>query len=321
MTKKIASPQINADQPKTLTHYTNDVVTALSYIPADIEYDSWFRIAAALKSSGCSFNIFDSWSSSSDKYESRKCKSTWDSIKQDRGINLGTLFFYAKRYGYKPINKSSTPDTVTAFSEYFERQTDPEVLIKQQCDAAVIARKIFQSCIQASSNHPYLIKKRIKTDFMVAVNSNNELVIPVRDLELGLHSLHFISPKGDKRFLTGGAIKGHCCRLSAGDDIVICEGFATGMTLSTYYMPHCSVYVAFNAGNLLSVALTLRAAFPDKKIIIAGDYDRQSGTGQRTALDAAKAVNGIVAIPSFYDNEFGSDWNDRWLLDNAEVMS
>jgi len=321
MTKKIASPQINDDQPKTLTHYTNDVVTALSYIPADIDYESWFRIAAALKNSGCSFNIFDSWSSASDKYDSRKCKSTWDGIKHGRGINIGTLFFYAKRYGYKPIHRHSIPDVVTAFSEYFENQTDPEVLIKQQGDAAETARKIFQSCIQAPSNHPYLVKKRIKTDFMVAVNSDNELVIPVRDLELQLHSLHFISPKGDKRFLTGGAIKGHCCRLSAGDDIVISEGFATGMTLSTHYMPNSSVYVAFNAGNLLPVALTLRAVFPDVKIIIAGDFDRQSGTGQRTALDAAKAVNGIVAIPSFSDNELGSDWNDRWLLDNAEVSS
>jgi len=156
---------------------------------------------------------------------------------------------------------------------------------------------------------------------MITVNSANELVIPVLDLDYGFHSLHFISANGSKRFLAGGAIKGHFCKLSAGDDIVICEGFATGLTLCTHYRRDCSVYVAFNAGNLLSVAVILRNEFPDAKIIIAGDYDRQSGTGQRTALEAAKAVNGIVAIPSFSDNESGSDWNDRWNIDNTEVSS
>lgn len=318
MTKKIASPQINDNQPKTLT---NDVVMALSHIPSDIEYDSWFRIAAALKNSGCNFDVFDAWSSSSDKYDSRKCKSTWDSIKHGRGINIGTLFFYAKRYGYKPRHRHLETDTAQAFADYFDSKVDQCELKKLHQAAALKAREIFLSCNQVPSDHPYLVKKHVRADFMVAVNQANQLVIPLVDLQDNFHSLHFISANGDKCFLTNGLVKGNFCKLSVGDNIVICEGFATGMTLRTHYMQSSSVYVAFNAGNLLSVAKVFRAAFPDAEIIIAGDYDRNTGTGQRAALDAAKVVNGIVAIPYFSDEEPGSDWNDRWRLDNTEVSS
>ncbi len=41
--------------------------------------------------------------------------------------------------------------------------------------------------------------------------------------------------------------------------------------------------------------------------------------GQKLAKEAAESVAGKVSIPAFRNNETGTDFNDRWCLDNPEV--
>ena len=52
---------------------------------------------------------------------------------------------------------------------------------------------------------------------------------------------------------------------------VVCEGYATGASIheATGYCVH----VAFNAGNLISVAKTIRQQHSESKIFIAADDD------------------------------------------------
>jgi putative DNA primase/helicase len=75
-----------------------------------------------------------------------------------------------------------------------------------------------------------------------------------------LHSLQFIGPEGDKRFLSGGRVSG-CYLLIGKPDVTLCiaEGYATGASI--HEAAGCAVAVAFNAGNLLPVARTLRRNF------------------------------------------------------------
>jgi putative DNA primase/helicase len=161
------------------------------------------------------------------------------------------------------------------------------------------------------------------------MNYQNALIIPLTGIEKpfigAVQSLQFIQPDGQKRYLSGGKKAGGFYPIQWIDDapIVICEGFATGATLAEHYTPFSSVICAFDSGNLKAIAKAFRSQHPTAQIIIAGDNDHQTerntGTniGQQKAIVAAKAVNGIVSIPQFAPNEAGSDWNDRYLIDNA----
>ncbi|EQD69769.1 DNA primase domain protein, partial [mine drainage metagenome] len=79
--------------------------------------------------------------------------------------------------------------------------------------------------------------------------------------------------------------------------------YATGA--SVHEATGAAVAVGFSAGNLRPVAEELRAKFPALHIVIAGDNDK-NGTGQRAALEAARTIGALVAIPTTE----GRDWNE-----------
>lgn len=120
-----------------------------------------------------------------------------------------------------------------------------------------------------------------------------------------LVNLQFIDPQGNKkRFLSGGRKRG--CFHIIGDitkRILICEGFATGASL--YEDCNQRVVIAFDAGNLLPVAMNIKELSADSEIIICGDNDL-SGIGQAKAREAALSIAGKVMIPLVP----GQDWND-----------
>lgn len=294
-----------------------DAVKALHFIPPELPYDEWLSVMIAAKDVGVSFDAIDSWCSAASNYKVNDVQSTWLSITSGGGITGATLFYIAKEYGYTP-NVEHDYEVIAKQQEQAQVRrvaADIEKKLKQK-KAAIKAEDILNAC-NTVKQHPYLTKKRIEPRLDVWVNDNGWLVIPVMDLKGNIHSLQFISHEGNKVFLSNGAIKGNFYQLYSGIDstIIICEGVATGVTLYSHYIPQSSVYVAFNAGNLLPVAKSLREAFPDSKIIIAGDCDK-SGAGQQAAKAASDVVNGSYAIPKFQEHELGSDWNDRWCLDN-----
>ncbi len=157
-----------------------------------------------------------------------------------------------------------------------------------------------------------------------AKTHNGALVIPLR--EGGeLRSLQFIYQDGNKRFLSGGLVTG--CYFSIGAvqgalALCIAEGFATGATLheATGY----PVAVAFNAGNLAGVARTIRALFPTLPLIICADDDAlaDGNPGLAKATDAAHAVGGLLACPSFEGDrpEWATDFNDMSKLYGLESV-
>ena len=90
------------------------------------------------------------------------------------------------------------------------------------------------------------------------------------------------------------------------------EGFATAATLREE-TGHTTVGAMF-AGNLLAVYKALRARYPDLAITVAGDDDRATAgnPGRMKAIEAADAVGGRIAFPTFCDRCDGSctDFND-----------
>ena len=153
------------------------------------------------------------------------------------------------------------------------------------------------------TQYPYLTKKRVEPHN--ARLYNDALVIPILN-EGELVSLQFIDNDGDKRFLTGGKLKGSYSQLgiyNPSKSILISEGWATGASLQE--VDACLTYVAFSANNLKAVAIYVRSLYTTSEIIICGDNDK-SGVGQDAAREAALAIAGIYVIPPIE----GYDWND-----------
>ena len=303
------------------SNYTTDATNALQAIPSDLPREEWIKLGMAFQASGGEFDDFNVWSSTASNYNLKDAQAVWRSFAPNGGITAGTLFHIAQKYGYCISTGKSQVNPVEAAVK--KEQARQRQLIEEQAKqrrhakAMQQAESILDNCEYSSLNHPYLLRKVCEPQLVPWIDSWGRLVIPVMDLQGNVHSLQYISSNGKKKFLSDGAVKGNFYQLWAGSDgIVICEGYATGVTLCSHYVPNCSVIVAFDAGKILAVARVIRTAFPEVAIIIAGDNDN-NGSGQKAAIEAAQAVNGSTAIPVFDKHEMGTDWNDRWCLDNG----
>lgn len=160
------------------------------------------------------------------------------------------------------------------------------------------ARRLLAKARPATSAHEYLQRKRVHAFGLMQLR--NMLVVPAYDAAGLLHTLQFIGPDGTKRMLTGGRIRGCYFPIGKpGRELLLCEGYATGATLRM--ATGQAVAVAFNAGNLLPVALALRAKFPRMRMVVCADNDRftPGNPGVTAATAAAKAVRGLVVVPQF----------------------
>lgn len=199
-----------------------------------------------------------------------------------------------------------------------QRQAD-QALNQQQ--AAAIAVHRWEKAEAASDDHPYLLRKGIKAH---GVKSEGEaLLVPLRDVSTNLHSLQIIGPEGDKRFQPGGRIKG--CYFSIGKPkgkLIVCEGMATGASIheATGHAVACAMFAA----NLLAVAQSLHAKYPDLTLVVAADDDwtKPTNTGLVKAREAALAVGALLAVPRFTADrgEADTDFNDMHQVLGLEAV-
>jgi putative DNA primase/helicase len=192
----------------------------------------------------------------------------------------------------------------------------------RQAETATKAAEIWNAAAPAPSDHPYFVRKSIQAHGTRLYH--DALLIPMR--EGGeLHSLQFIGPDGDKRFLSGGRVAG--CYFSIGGTqgamaLCIAEGFATGSTI--HQATGHPVAVAFNAGNLKAVAQGMRARFPTLPLIVCADDDAATfgNPGLTKANEAARAVGGLLATPDFGPERppGATDFNDMAAARGMDVV-
>jgi hypothetical protein len=94
------SPQ-EASRPGTLAE-------ALSHIPPD-SYHTWVQIGMALKATmgDAGFELWNTWSSRSPKYDARQMAGKWQSF-SGQGITAGTLYHIAKQHGWRRSRSAVT---------------------------------------------------------------------------------------------------------------------------------------------------------------------------------------------------------------------
>ena len=202
------------------------------------------------------------------------------------------------------------------------------------CEAAALAARRFETARLASAAHPYLVAKGILVPPGArqdddARDGHPELLLPVHRLTAArkrvLIALQSISDRGEKLFYPEGCLtRGGFFSIAAmphapADVVLIAEGIATAMTLHEA-SGGCLVIAAFSCGNLPAVARTVRSTLPSARIVIAADNDhRNKGGGVRpqqrnagivAATAAAEAIGGHLLVPSFDDDDAGTDWND-----------
>jgi putative DNA primase/helicase len=190
-------------------------------------------------------------------------------------------------------------------------QVETELRTKAQKTAVWILERT-----KPATAHAYLAAKGVKV-FGDVRNWNRALVLPLRDTDGKLHSLQFIFPDADKRFLTGGRIAGCFFMVADNSDgaLVICEGYATGASI--HQATGLATVAAISAGNLLAVAKAFREKFPVREIIIAADDDAwtQGNPGLSKAREAALAVRARLVLPQFPDlSRNPTDFNDLAAL-------
>lgn len=295
---------------------------ALACIPPD-DRELWLRVGMALQSEFPGeegFALFDAWSQGSDRYDARAVRDTWRSFKPGK-VTLGTLWHEAKARGYRPP-KPSAPRA----SREAPRPAVPDIEHAAADEARqrgheAAARRAVELWAKASKAPaaPYLAFKGIKSmgartladgALLVPMRAGPTYLAPVVNVQI----IRPVTAGGfEKRFLRGGRKSGTMYLIGGfpvqGDCIVICEGFATAASVHEATERHACV--AWDAGNLRAVALALRAEYPDKRLLIAGDDDRETkgNPGRTKAEAAARAVGGVAVFPQGLPDG-GTDWND-----------
>ena len=331
---------------------TDTIESALNALDADISREKWVRIGMALKSElgdAEGFQLFDAWSqTASHVYDAKECASTWKSIRDGGGVNIGTLIWEAQQNGWSFDSDRPRLDAEQIERRRAEREAERKAaeakLRKLQGEAAKLANLTWGAVEPAGDGHPYLQDKAVRAHGLgigewPLVNDAGEvfrrlpdaLLIPIMDAKNGkVISLQGILIDLDgqvsKRYLRNGRKRGGCHMIGtppeAGQPLVFCEGYATGATI--HELTGWCVVVTFDGGNLQFVAEIMREKFPKAAFIIAADNDaftfKRDGTpynpGMEFAKRAADATRGCLIAPRFEDvTSEPTDFNDLARLE------
>lgn len=324
-----------------------EIAEALSYIDAGCDRETWVRMAMAVKSElgDGGFTVWNDWSRQSDKYNSKDARDTWKSVKRHGGIGIGTLIGEAQQFGFSLNDAERTPLSVEEI-EARKRKREAEERAEQQrraermAQAAAQANTIWESATELEGDeHPYLKRKLVKS-FGLRIgrfrNQDGALLVPIRNIDGQITSLQAIfqneNPQlgRDRDYLPGGQKRG-CFHVignkptGANPVIVICEGYSTGASIhmATGYC----VVVAFDAGNVPTVAKLMRQQFGRATIVVAADNDQWHEDGKQNdgfhyARQASITTGGLLAVPKFSRlSDKPTDFNDLHVLEGLNAVS
>ena len=324
---------------------------ALQFIPAG-DRDTWVKMGMAIKSEvgDAGFDAWDAWSQQAESYKPATAREVWKSIKAGGGVNIGTLFHEARAAGWRDdgMHQAPTPEELAERRrDAAERAAKDEAeTARERAEAAKKAAAIWKAATPATADNPYLKRKRIapvatlrEIDAGAAAailgyvpKSGGEpltgrlLVVPVKQGDR-LSTLELIDGDKRKAALAGRGTKagGYWAAQPLpdgnGDGLTLLIGEGVATVLSAKEATGHPAIAALSSGNLEVVAKAMRGKYPAACLVILGDL----GNGQVTADAAAKAVNGLLALPQFaegvlIDDKPPTDMNDQAQLCGLEAV-
>ena len=205
------------------------------------------------------------------------------------------------------IGRHYTEQEKAILSRSIDKATQVQALekAKNQKEVARQVHNIWKNTPLAPLEHPYLVKKKVLPHGL-HVDEKGRLILPLFDSSGVLVSLQYIDKDGKKRFQFEGQTKGAYLALQELDPakrIVVAEGFATGASILEGTGDQ--VVIAFSSGNIEPVTGILRGKYPNTKITICADNDK-NGTGFKAARKAAETHHASIVMPPVE----GTDAND-----------
>lgn len=187
-------------------------------------------------------------------------------------------------------------------------------------DSAALAETFLNGASIECDNHPYLQKRQVKacpglrittkqlTHPKKQIIPTGSLLIPVKNSRGEISSLQFITPQLEKKNLINGKMSGCFFTIPGKGRTVICEGYATGMSINM--STGLPVVIAFSSGNIKNIA-ELEAY---KNAFIAADRD---AAGEASAEATGKSC----LMPKFesYDGN-PKDFNDLHAREGIDAV-
>ncbi len=143
---------------------------ALEYADPNCDRLTWVRIATALKGEfgQDGFELFDTWSKGSDKYQALAARDTWKSVRPGSGVSIASLYHEAKKEGFRPFEWQTqvTPVRVDDGQRAAERAAvlaaQAEEDARLHAEAARKAMELFKKGQQVKADHPYIVRKGLQ---------------------------------------------------------------------------------------------------------------------------------------------------------------
>ena len=261
----------------------NDIRDALHFVPSD-DRDTWVMMGMAVKSElgDHGFDVWDEWSQSARSYSVKSAKDVWKSIKAGGKITIATLYHAAKQHGWQgdeTVRQRSAEEQRARMAELAASAARDEAIKAKRRAEAVRKTELLIKTAQVDV-HPYLAAKGL-ADSRAMVLPDGALVIPMRDVQnnalRGAQIIRLEDNEWAKKMMPGMRARGAVLRLGRGAETVLCEGYATGLSIdlaATLLRLNVSVLVCFSAGNLTHVAGLIggkRYVFADHDVSKAGE--------------------------------------------------
>ena len=194
-----------------------------------------------------------------------------------------------------PVRYKTDKVARISMEEIRQRKLKTEKVNKEKNNHAI---KVAKDMLDASWKgfHPYMAKKGFP-DFKVPI-LDGLMLLPMR-IDHNLVGLQTISQDGTKKFLYGQVTKGAELCIDAKGQHILCEGYATAMSLRRvlrYISVPYTIHVCFSAANIKLIA----KHYPQCLIIADND-----AVGLKVAKDTGKKY--------WVSPEAGEDFNDYEL--------
>ena len=299
----------------------------------------WVQVGKALAAefgSGGEW-VYREWSERAENFTERGFRDTWRSCLRKPGrYTAGTLVALAQRGGFRFERPSLSPEQRQRLEALRTQAAARRVAQERAREVEQVSaqRRAHQQWREASRQGVslYAERKGISAPESVRYAADGGLLIPMVRPDLpvdqALRGLQRIGPDGAKRFTAGMDKPGTCCRLGlleVGQPLLLCEGWATGMSLRMALASlgrALPVFVAFDAGNLGEVSRLLAGLHRNSVQLICADDDWQTrdsaglpiNPGRRAAYQARDAVlaqgGRALAVTPVWRGQREPGWTD-----------
>lgn len=307
--------------------------SALHSLDASVGRDLWLRIAMAARAAGLDEEDFRAWSESASNYAgANDCRSVWRSIKVDGAITANTLFYEARKAGWRdPTQGVYDAACAARVREAREPWAKQQARVRPACDLAAV----FESYPIATADHPFIVAKRgdpaglrmVPPDDPSTINGQRVagwLAVPARSLDGALRTIQYVPPPGKGKKLNTPGSSFSDGMLLVGEIVpdgtfYVVEGIGQAWSCAKADYRAAAV-VAFGSGRVRLVAKLLRERYPTAHIVITSDRGKEADSEAIAREIGGTWVEMPANKPANYDaNDYEGEHGVDALVDMLQA--